>query len=158
MLVTTVKQQILIGRAARAAGGYSNLAKEIAKRRAMQEHKKAKSPIVNDVLAVKAGEKLIPVSEINSVDITKLEQEVVIVNHKNGEQYEARGFDAIEVVMVLKPSAVEGRRLKWNKNAWAFHNFIGHPIVQILAWFGFKKQAVKFHDWTTPTPRGFKNV
>jgi hypothetical protein len=38
MLVTTVKQQILIGKAARVCGGYDNLAKVSARVRYYQEN------------------------------------------------------------------------------------------------------------------------
>lgn len=109
------------------------------------------------VNAVKAGEKIIPVLWVENIDIETIEEGFVTIK-ANGQFYKAYGFDAIEAVMVFKPSALEGRRLKWNKHAWAFHNLIAHPVVQILASLGFKRQAVRFHDWTTPTPRGFKNV
>jgi hypothetical protein len=70
-----------------------------------------------------------------------------------GEVVTAVGFDAIEIIYALKPSAMEGRRLKWKQGAWAVHNIIGHPVLQILAWVGLKRQAIRFHDWTTPKPR-----
>lgn len=107
--------------------------------------------------ALKAGEHIIPIIWVEDILIETIEQGFITIK-ANGKEYQAHGFDAIEAVMIFKPSALEGRRLKWRKNAWAFHNFIGHPIVQILAWLGFKRQAVRFHDWTTPVPRGFKNV
>lgn len=77
----------------------------------------------------------------------------MIVTCKNGASYVALGFDAIEAIWCLKPSAVEGRRLKWKKNAWAFHNVIAHPLMQLLAWCGFKREAIYLHDVTTPRPR-----
>jgi len=106
---------------------------------------------------VKAGDNLIYIPDIMYVDMFELEtHHRVTLNTRDGV-FTARGFDAIEAVMMLKPSALEGRRgLKWRKNAWAFHNLIGHPIVQILSWMGMKKKAVRFHDWTTPAPRGFR--
>lgn len=104
---------------------------------------------------IKAQSKLIPVDQISLVDIDQIEQGLVVVKTSEGV-FECHGFDAIEAVMLLKPSALEGKRFKWKKNAWAFHNLVAHPIVQILAWLGFKKQAVQFHDYTTPKPRDFK--
>lgn len=99
---------------------------------------------------------LVQVSRIKRVDITNIEREFVVLHTEDGE-FVARGFDAIEVVMALKPSSMEGRRMKWRKNAWAFHNFVAHPVVQILAWLGFKKAAIRFHDYTTPTPRSVRD-
>ena len=106
---------------------------------------------------IKTTDHLIPVNSVIDVDISMIEHgEVTITTKKTS--YKAYGFDAIEAVMLLKPSALEGKSFRWQKNAWAFHNFFGHPIVQILSWMGLKKQAVQFHDWTTPTPRDFKIV
>lgn len=105
-------------------------------------------------LALKAGENIIPIGEVKRLDITQIEHGSVSVFTHDGTEYEARGFDAIEAVMVLKPSALEGRRMRWQRHAWAFHNIIAHPVVQILAWLGLKRAAVRFHDYTTPRPRG----
>lgn len=104
---------------------------------------------------IKAENHLIPVDQITLVDIRLVEQGEVRIKTDSQEWYSAYGFDSIEAVMRLKPSALEGKRMRWQRNAWAFHNFVGHPIVQILAWLGLKKQAVRFHDWTTPRPRDF---
>lgn len=109
------------------------------------------------VKSVKAGDKIIPIIWVDDIDISTIEQGFITIK-ANGEFYKSYGFDAIETIMVFKPSALEGRRLKWRKNAWFFHNMFAHPMVQILASLGFKRQAVRFHDWTTPTPRGFKNA
>ncbi len=40
----------------------------------------------------------------------------------------------------------------WPKNAWVLHNLIGHPLMQILSWLGFKDLAIQVHDATVPTP------
>lgn len=105
---------------------------------------------------IKCGSFLIPLDDIVEVDTYFIEQGYITVKTKK-TMIIISGFDAIEAVMLLKPSALEGKRMIWQKNAWAFHNFIGHPVVQILSWLGFKKEAIKFHDWTTPKPIGFKN-
>jgi hypothetical protein len=105
-------------------------------------------------LVLKAGDDLLPFCDVERIDIRSIEEELAIVHMKNGTYFCATGFDAIEAVMVLKPSALEGRRLKWRKGAWAFHNMIGHPVMQIMAWLGFKRAAIRFHDYTTPRPRG----
>ena len=103
-------------------------------------------------LTLKCGNDLVPFHEVTSVDISQVEQQRVIVRTAERE-YEALGFDAIEIVMQLKPSAIEGRRLKWNKGAWAFHNFVAHPLMQVMVWMGYKKAAIRLHDRTTPRPR-----
>ncbi len=108
-------------------------------------------------LCLKAGDNLIPFHLIKRIDIGSIEQaEVQIVTH-DGDSYKAMGLDAIEAIWAFKPSAVEGRRLKWRKGAWAFHNVVGHPLMQFLAWIGMGRLAIILHDATTPVPRGFRN-
>lgn len=109
-------------------------------------------------LAIKAGHLLLPFDDVRHVDVSEIETGSVSIVMKNGDVHEARGFDAIEAVMAVKPSAVEGLRLRWRPHAWAFHNLVAHPVVQVLAWCGCKRAAVRFHDWTTPAPRGFRGV
>lgn len=106
--------------------------------------------------ALKAGDLLIPLDRVRLVDAENIERGEVVIHCHDGGAYIATGFDAIEAVMWMKPSALEGRRLKWRPHAWAFHNVVAHPVVQILAWLGLKRQAVRFHDWTTPRPRSFQ--
>lgn len=106
-------------------------------------------------LVVKAGEQLIPIRLVDRIDISNIEAgEVLVISE--GVEHVARGFDAIEACMLFKPSALEGRRLKWNKGAWAFHNIFAHPAMQLLAWLRCYKTAIWLHDTTTPQPRGFK--
>lgn len=107
-------------------------------------------------LVLKAGNLLIPFMDVGHIDLDGIERGSVLIVMKDGAVHEARGFDALEAVMAVKPSAVEGVRLRWKPHAWAFHNVVAHPLVQILAWCGFKRAAVRFHDWTTPAPRGFR--
>lgn len=104
-------------------------------------------------IVLKAGNVLIPFTEVVEVRIAEIEHEIVDIIVLGGLKYRATGNDAIEAVMALKPSALEGRGLKWNKNAWVLHNLVGHPGMQLLAWMGFYKSAIRFHDWTTPRPR-----
>lgn len=105
------------------------------------------------MIVLKAGDILVPFSDVVEVRIADIENEIVDIIARNGAVYRAEGNDAIEAVMALKPSALEGRRLKWKKNAWVVHNLVGHPGMQLLAWMGFHKSAIRFHDWTTPRPR-----
>lgn len=102
---------------------------------------------------LKAGNHLIPLHCVAWVDIESIESQIAYIGCLDGTRYTVEGFDAIEVVMQLKPSALEGRRLKWRKNAWAFHNLVAHPLMQIMVWLGYKKAAIRLHDGTTPRPR-----
>jgi len=101
---------------------------------------------------LKAGNEIIPLSRIDKIDIDQVEQEHVTIHH-GGKTSEAYGHDAIEAVMMLKPSALEGRRMKWHKHMWAVHNLVGHPLMQVLAWAHFYKAAIRVHDATTPVPQ-----
>lgn len=108
-------------------------------------------------LTLKAGPHLIPFRDIKKVDIANIDDQSVTITTYLGDQYVAEGFDAIEALYALKPSSMEGRRsLRWAPHAWAFHNLVGHPVTQLLAWAGLKKRAIWFHDWTTPKPRDFR--
>jgi hypothetical protein len=107
-------------------------------------------------LALKAGDQLIPLHHIKRIDIGSIEHAEVDIVTNDGETFKAMGFDAIEAIWAFKPSAVEGRRLKWKKGAWAFHNIVGHPLMQFLAWVGLTRLAVVLHDATTPVPRAFR--
>lgn len=106
-------------------------------------------------LFIKAGQDLIPVAEVTRADISDVENGVVDI-FCGAERRRLEGFDALEAVMLLNPSALEGRRLRWMKNAWAFHNLVAHPVMQVLVWLGFKKAAIRLHDATVPKPVGFR--
>ena len=109
-------------------------------------------------LALTAGDRIIPFREVKEIDISSLEREEVTIITQSGERFVARGFDAIDAVWAFKPSAFEGRRMKWKKGAWAFHNLVAHPLMQMLAWVRLYRLAIKLHDVTTPMPRGFKDA
>lgn len=102
---------------------------------------------------VKAGNEIIPVRDITRIDISGIERGFISVFHE-GRVLEAHDFDAFEIVMLLHPAALEGRRLRWAKNAWAFHNLVAHPLMQLMVWLGFKKLAIQLHDATVPKPVG----
>lgn len=102
---------------------------------------------------LKVGNLLIPIGQVRHVSIDRIEQQIATVETLDGKVHDAMGFDAIEIVMQLKPSAIEGRRLKWRKGAWRFHNWVGHPLMDLLAMMGYKKAAIRWHDHTTPRSR-----
>ncbi len=119
---------------------------------------------------VKAEGVLIPVTAVVDVDISAIEQGRVVVRYRRGARVVrvvAQGLDAIQAVMLLKPSALEGLRLAWPRLAWVFHNVVAHPLVGILdmlayplRWVGWHRPVVRLaiwlHDVTTPCPRGVR--
>lgn len=109
-----------------------------------------------DPFAIQAGDELIPLDNVFLVNIEEIEKGVVKIVAYGGATYTAEGVDAINAVMLLKPSALEGRRLRWAKHAWAFHNIVAHPVMQVLSWLRFYKTAIWVHDATIPRPTGFK--
>lgn len=106
--------------------------------------------------AIKAGNFLIPVSRVRAVNIERIEEQIVSVERDDGKVFLAEGFDAIDIVLQLKPSALEGRRLRWRAGAWAWHNTAGHFGLQVLVWLGLKKAGIRWHDYTTPRRRDLR--
>lgn len=99
-----------------------------------------------------AGDALIAEDAVRDVDLSALEQLRIVIRHDGGAAV-AEGIQAIEALMHLKPSAMEGRRLRWARHAWAFHNLVGHPVMQLLAFVGLRRLAIAAHDGTVPRPK-----
>lgn len=91
-------------------------------------------------------------SEILELDCTELQSYRVSVLLCSGRGLNLEGQQALDLVMAVKPSAVEGKRLRFARQAWAFHNLIAHPGLQLLVWLGFTKLGMKLHDSTVPRP------
>jgi len=100
----------------------------------------------------RAGDFVLPLDGIRALDVSKVVEHEVTVEHDRGT-FVLTGADAIEVVMLVKPSALEGRRLRWVRGAWATHNILGHPLMQVLAWLGRPRLGIRVHDRTTPRPQ-----
>jgi len=100
-----------------------------------------------------ANNLVIRADTIEHVDISEIERLKIVLHHSGG-QHTVIGIQAIEILMALKPSALENKRLKWAKNAWALHNMFGHPIMQLLAFFRMYEYAMMVHDKTVPKPIG----
>ena len=62
------------------------------------------------------------------------------------------GPQAFNLIMELCPSALEGERADYERHAWAVHNLIGHPLMQICAWLHLTKLGLRIHDATVPNP------
>ncbi len=71
---------------------------------------------------------------------------------QDGSSELIEGPDAFDVVMRLCPEALEGENAKYKRHAWAIHNLIGHPLMQVFSWLGLTKLGLKIHDITVPNP------
>lgn len=100
----------------------------------------------------RAGDEILPISGILEIDVTGLVKHEVYVYHEEGD-FTLTGADAIDLIMIVKPSALEGRRLRWVRGAWATHNIVGHVGMQILAWLKIPTWGVWLHEATTPRPQ-----
>jgi hypothetical protein len=63
-----------------------------------------------------------------------------------------QGNEALVVLSELCPDALEGHQAEYIRHAWAIHNLLGHPLMQILSWLGLPRLGIKIHDITTPFP------
>jgi hypothetical protein len=102
-----------------------------------------------------AGKVIIKASEIKQIDISEVERLRIEIEYGGGVVI-VEGIQVIEILMVLKPSVLENKRLRWVRGAWAVHNLVGHPVMQILAFMGRYRMAMRVHDWTVPRPKGIK--
>lgn len=98
------------------------------------------------------GDYVVNVNSISRIDFSRLEELVLTVHFEDRTSLPVVGIQTIELLMAIKPSAYEGRRMMWYRHAWAFHNLVAHPLMQILAFFKQYKLAIKIHDYTVPRP------
>lgn len=104
-------------------------------------------------LSLKAGTQIIPYHALVRVDTARIEGLEADLHLVDGTVVTVSGIDAVELAMLLKPSVLEGRRLGWAKRAWWFHNWVGHPLMQLLALMGQPRWGMWVHDATVPRPR-----
>lgn len=102
----------------------------------------------------KAGTEVFSLASIVTSDFSRIHELVAVVTLSNGNVVTATDIDALELAMLIKPSVLESRRLRWPRWAWLVHNLIGHPVMQILALFKLYKWAFWVHDATVPRPLG----
>ncbi len=74
------------------------------------------------------------------------------VESKDGESFLVEGPEAFNLMMRLCPDALEGELVKYKRHAWAIHNLIGHPLMQIFSWLHLTEVGLKIHDATVPNP------
>ncbi len=106
---------------------------------------------------LKAGQTIVPITAVERLDLHELENGVVYLG-AYGETFRLTDFDAFEAVMLLHSTALEGRRLRWPRHAWAFHNLVAHPVMQLLVWLGFRRAGLWVHDVTVPRPVGVRGA
>ena len=104
-------------------------------------------------LSLKAGTQIIPYHAVVRVDTARIEGLEADLHLVDGTVVTVSGIDAVELAMLLKPSVLEGRRLGWAKRAWWFHNWVGHPLMQLLALVGQPRWGMWVHDAPVPRPR-----
>lgn len=106
---------------------------------------------------IKIRDSFVPSSEIESIQYGTLihtNQFFVTLYFKNKKNELIIGIPAIDLAMRCCPQIFEGdTQFKFAKRAWAFHNLIAHPLMQILAFFGLTKLGLRVHDATIPRPK-----
>jgi hypothetical protein len=104
----------------------------------------------------KAAGRVFRLDDVTSADFSRIEELYATVTLRNGQTFECHDIDALELAFAIKPSAVEGKRLRYAKNAWLVHNLVGHPVMQLLAIFKRYRWAFWVHDATAPRALGSK--
>ena len=93
--------------------------------------------------------------EVVRLDLSRLESDGELsVSLSDGSSFTASGPPALDLVFRLAPHLLEGRRLRWAPRAWAFHNLVAHPLMQVLSWLGRRDLGLRLHDATVPRPLG----
>lgn len=98
----------------------------------------------------KANGRVFKLADVVLVDFSKLPELEALITLSTGQQLTAYDIDALELAYALKPSVVEGRRLRHARFSWLVHNVIGHPLMQLLALVKCYKAAFWVHDVTVP--------
>jgi hypothetical protein len=83
-------------------------------------------------------------------DFSRIAELKARVTLTTGEVLPLSGSHALEAAYILHPSVVEGQHLRFARHAWALHNLLGHPVMQLLAFCKLYKQAMWVHEVTVP--------
>lgn len=89
---------------------------------------------------------------ISSVDCSRYVEEGFIMVHFLYRVERVAGPEAMNVIMALCPAVLEGKRGEYPRHAWAVHNLIGHPLMQVFSWLHLTSFGIKIHDATVPEP------
>lgn len=90
---------------------------------------------------------------IKSVDCSRYVDEGFITVHFLYRMERVNNPEALNVIMELCPAVLEGKRAEYARHAWTLHNIVGHPMMQVCAWFGLTKLSMWCHDATIPRPK-----
>lgn len=103
---------------------------------------------------LKVDDRIVNADYIKYIDCQNLESNCSItIIYSDGRIDVLNKQPAIDLIMQLAPSMVEGKRLKFIRNRWALHNLLAHPLLQVLAWLGAPRLGFFIHDSTVPRPR-----
>lgn len=99
---------------------------------------------------------LIPVEDVGHISIALLEERGMVTfymkENSTFKDITAYNIEALDALMRVCPQALEGRKLRWLRHRWAFHNLVAHPVMQLCAFVGLTKLGLKLHDHTVPRP------
>ena len=99
---------------------------------------------------IHTGTHLVPIGAITEIDLSNFDLQGVLKVTTSLGTYTCCGVYAIETLLALKPSALEGTPVRWLRGSWTVHNMIGHPLLEILARLGLARWGLRVHDWTVP--------
>jgi hypothetical protein len=105
---------------------------------------------------IKSGNFLFSRDDVSSIDCSDIENLRILIKLKTNEELIIEDLHALEFIMQVKPSMLEGKRLAWPKFVWFIHNMFAHPLTQIFALCKLYKIAFWIHDVTIPKPLGKK--
>jgi hypothetical protein len=98
--------------------------------------------------------KVVNSDEIHTIVVENIVKDGTIdVYYHNDVRETITGPEAFNLVMELCPNALEGMNAKYARHAWAVHNLIGHPLMQVCAWLHLTSLGLKIHDMTVPNPK-----
>ncbi len=100
---------------------------------------------------ISVGQAVVDAYDILHVELSRLDHGEVTVHTKN-VVYLLTDMPALDFLHRYHPSVLEGRRFRWARHAWAFHNLVAHPVMQLLAFLGLGRIGVRLHDLTIPKP------
>ena len=92
------------------------------------------------------------VKSIKSIDCSQFSKTNQVRVSIEFRQEIVSGQEAVNLLMELCPSVLEGQQAKYHRHAWAIHNLIGHPLMQIFSWLHLPALGLKIHDVTVPKP------
>ena len=100
---------------------------------------------------IRSRDRIIRADTIRWIDTRDLVAGMIVVHHDD-QQTEITGSLAVEAILLLRPSALEGKRMKWVKRAWMKHNLLGHPLLMLCALLDRVDLGLRIHEATVPRP------